>query len=257
MHSRVWTALPYSGPWIRWGRSRGWGPENPSPDPPVPDPGRVLRSLQLQSCTWEMSGAPWTAGSSGWQGARRRSFDSEGLGEGRELAFPASSRVRSSVPQAGAPPVAGQSRAARCPIGAGASRPARQVAPPAPRHWAAAGGPSRIGPGGGPASPSLAAGATARPGTARPADWPPAPPRSAMFGHRPPAPRPPPPPPSDGPALRAPSCRPTRRGSSVEFRGVGRAGPEPSVLSGAFRVPPPPHLAPPPRAMAGAPGAQR
>lgn len=68
--------------------------------------------------------------------------------------------------------------------------PPPQVAPPAPRHWAAAGGPSRIGPGGGPASPSLAAGATARPGTARPADWPPAPPRSAMFGHRPPRPRP-------------------------------------------------------------------
>lgn len=244
MHSRVWTALPYRGPWIRWGRRGGWGPENPSPDAPVRDPGRVLRSSQLQSASVRCQGTPGRRGPRAGS-ARRRSFDSEGLGEGRELAFPASSRGRRSVPEAGAPPVAGQSRAARGPIGAGAPRPARQVAPPAPRHWAAAGGPPRIGPGGGPASPSLAAGATARPGTARPADWPLAPPRSAMFGHRPP-------PPPDGPAPRAPRSRPARRRSSAELTGSA-----PSVLSAAFRVPPRPHLAPPPRAMAGAPGAQR
>lgn len=134
-------------------------------------------------------------------------------------------------------------------------RPARQVASPRLAIGPRPRGSPGIGPGGGPASPSLAAGATApardRPPRRLAAGWSPCsdpPPRGPLAGVRaPPAAR--------RPVPRARPPPPARRPSSAESPRPTPRGPR----RAPFRVPRRPHLAPgcggP--AMARAPGARR
>lgn len=130
------------------------------------------------------------------------------------------------------------------PLAAGGPRPARQVVSPRRAIGPRPRGPPGIGPGGGPASPLLAAGATApAPGPSDPpigrrlgrpcSDSPPAGPDAVLRG--------------SAPQPAAPPPRLARRRSSAELAGPVLPDPAPSA---PFRVPPP---APPDAGPLGAP----